>query len=81
MSFSVSDAPYGKSDISLLKVDRKGSEHTITELSVQVKLRGDVLIRSYQSDDNSMVVPTDTLKNTVYAVAYDHPMQSMEGYG
>ena len=28
-----------------------------------------------------IVVPTDTIKNTVYAVAYDHRMIDMESYG
>lgn len=78
--FAIKDVPYGKADISMLKVDKDGLKHTVTELSVDVLLRGD-LEESYLTDSNLKVIPTDTIKNTVYAVAYDHRMIDMESYG
>ncbi len=40
----------------------------VTELTVNTRLSGD-FEEAYRSGDNSKVVPTDTQKNTVYALA------------
>lgn len=61
---------YGKCRVRVLKVLR-GDRHQVCELEADVLLRGD-LDGSYLSDDNSSIVPTDTVKNTVHALAYDH---------
>lgn len=62
------DDSYGKQWIRVTKVVRDGDVHTVYELSVDVTLRGD-FARVYTADDNSPCVPTDTMKNTVYALA------------
>ncbi len=59
---------YGKSRVRLTKVDRDTAVHQITELSVDVELDGD-FNAAYTRGDNSLVIPTDTMKNTVYAFA------------
>jgi len=59
---------YGKSRVRLTKVDRDTEMHQITELSVDVELDGD-FNAAYTEGDNSLVLPTDTMKNTVYAFA------------
>lgn len=61
---------YGKCRVRLLKV-MKGKTHKVCELEADVLLRGD-LGGSYLSDDNSSIVPTDTIKNTVHALAHDY---------
>ena len=60
---------YGKSRVRVLKVLR-GNEHEVCELEADVLLRGD-LEGSYLGSDNSSIVPTDTVKNTVHALAYE----------
>jgi urate oxidase len=62
---------YGKSRVRVLKVLRDGATHTIKELDVSVLLSGD-FATSYTSGDNSHVVPTDTVKNTVNVLAKEH---------
>jgi len=62
---------YGKSLVRVLKVLRDGPTHTIKELTVAVSLEGD-FESSYTSGDNSKVVATDTMKNTVNALAKEH---------
>jgi urate oxidase len=59
---------YGKSRVRLTKVDRETDVHEITELSVDVELDGD-FDAAYTQGDNRLVIPTDTLKNAVYAFA------------
>ena len=73
-----SDA-YGKSKVRLLKVKRSDERHEIVELTARVKLLGD-FAAAYTDGDNSAVLPTDTMKNTVYALALDHPIDSIESF-
>src|SRR3954470_23320029 len=70
---------YGKSDVRLTKVTRRGDIHHLTEMSVAIELRGD-FTRCYTEGDNSMVIPTDTQKNTVYALAKKHSFDSIEQF-
>ncbi len=57
----------------VLKILRDGATHTIKELEVAVALSGD-FETSYTAPagDNSKVVPTDTMKNTVNVLAKQH---------
>jgi urate oxidase len=62
---------YGKSRVRVLKILRDGATHTIKELDVAVALSGD-FETSYTAGDNSKVVATDTIKNTVNALAKEY---------
>ncbi len=62
---------YGKSRVRVMKVLKEGATHTVKELSVRVALEGD-FDSSFTEADNSLVVPTDTVKNTVNILAHDH---------
>ena len=55
----------------VLKVLRGVARHEVCELEADVLLEGD-LDGSYLSSDNSSIVPTDTVKNTVQFLAHDH---------
>ncbi len=55
---------YGKAHVRVMKIFRKGGEHSIKELDVQVMLQGE-FESSYTRGDNSLVVATDSMKNTV----------------
>ena len=61
---------YGKAEVRLLHVDRRGPQHEITDLNVTVTLAGD-MAATYLTGDNSGVLTTDAQKNTVYAFARD----------
>lgn len=60
---------YGKSRVRLLKVERKGDFHSIQETTVSIALEGD-FDEIHTVGDNSLCLPTDTMKNTVYALAH-----------
>jgi len=70
---------YGKTHIRLLQVTRDGSRHEVTELNTQILFEGD-LAESYVAGDNSKVLPTDTMKNTVYALARKTPIVCVEDF-
>lgn len=73
-----SDA-YGKSRVRLLKVNRTGDQNDVVEITVHIRLQGD-FAAAYTDADNSTVLPTDTMKNTVYALALEHPLDSLESF-
>lgn len=62
---------YGKQRVRIMKVLRTGARHEVKELEVGVRLEGD-FASSYTSGDNSLVVATDTMKNTVQVLAHRH---------
>jgi urate oxidase len=62
---------YGKSAIRLFKVHRGDGSDEVSDLTVQVLLTGD-FEAAHVRGDNAAVIPTDTMKNTVYAMAQDH---------
>jgi urate oxidase len=62
------DNGYGKSSVRLVKVTRRGDRHDVQDLLVNVRLDGE-FEASYVMGDNTMVLPTDTMKNTVHAFA------------
>jgi urate oxidase len=79
MATFLGESSYGKSHVRLTKVTRKGDFHELKEMSVSIQLQGD-FDRSYTHGDNSQVVPTDTMKNTVYAMAAQHTIDNIESF-
>src|SRR5215468_9129715 len=59
---------YGKSRVRLMKVERDGDTHHLQNINVKIALEGD-FDEIHALGDNSKCLPTDTMKNTVYALA------------
>jgi len=59
---------YGKSCVRLVRLNRQAAIHEFEEWSVEILLRGDFL-SCFAEGDNSKILPTDTMKNTVYSLA------------
>ena len=62
---------YGKTGVRLLKIRRSGKYHGIKQIEVSTELK----LNNYDDyfrGDNASIVPTDTQKNTVYALAKQH---------
>jgi len=70
---------YGKSRVRLMKVTRSPKGNEMREWTVQVLLAGDFDSAHYRGD-NSKILPTDTMKNTVYSVARRSSSISMEDF-
>jgi urate oxidase len=71
---------YGKGRVRVLKILRDGATHRIKDLNVHAMLEGD-LESSYTAGDNSKVVPTDTIKNTINALSKEHLGDEIERFG
>ena len=59
---------YGKARVRLSRIVRTADRHEFNEWTVRVLLQGD-FESSFTEADNSKVLPTDTMKNTVYSLA------------
>ncbi|MEO6805333.1 MAG: factor-independent urate hydroxylase, partial [Edaphobacter sp.] len=70
---------YGKSCVRLMKVTRHGDNHDLREWTVQVLLKG-TFNSAHLLGDNSRILPTDTMKNTVYSIARSSKATAMEDY-
>jgi urate oxidase len=64
------DNQYGKAETHVVRITRSGAQDGIKDLTVSVALAGD-FAATHLTGDNSMVLTTDTQKNTVFAFARD----------
>ncbi|MGZ4593089.1 MAG: factor-independent urate hydroxylase [Actinomycetes bacterium] len=74
---------YGKDGIRLVLVRRGPSEdgpHELRDLTVDVRLEG-AFEAVHTRGDNSPVLPTDTMRSTVYALAQQHLTGAIEDFG
>lgn len=70
---------YGKSRVRVIRVTRHDAHHDLDEWTVQVLLTGD-FETAHTLGDNSKILPTDTMKNTVYFIARQSKAESIEEY-
>lgn len=70
---------YGKSRVRLSRITRHGEHHEFNEWTVHVLLEGD-FEASFTEADNSKILPTDTMKNTVYSRARESSATTIEGF-
>src|SRR5580658_3924044 len=71
---------YGKSRVRLIKLARRPDGHDIKEITFQILFQGDFK-SCYETGDNSKILPTDTIKNTVYVLARQYDIRSIEDFG
>ncbi len=71
---------YGKSRVRLVKVKRHPDRHDFREWSLEILLEGD-FESCFVDGDNSKILPTDTMKNTVYSLARSSSAECMEEFG
>ena len=71
---------YGKSDVRLFKVFRDSSRHEIKDVWVDVAMQGD-FNAAHILGDNTDLLATDTVRNTIYALAKDGLTSSIEEFG
>ncbi|MEQ8836479.1 MAG: urate oxidase [Lacipirellulaceae bacterium] len=86
MAVKLKSQTYGKHSVRVSKVRRPRQAapneelHEFVEASVNIELEGD-FEAAYTEADNRSVIATDTCKNTVYAIAKNHPLDSLESFG
>lgn len=77
----LSAARYGKDNVRVYKVqrDKEAGTESVTEMTVCCLLEGQIE-ESYTKADNSVVVATDSIKNTIYIKAKEYPVNPPELY-
>jgi urate oxidase len=70
---------YGKSRVRLVHLKREQEAHHLSEWTLEILLQGDFQT-CFTQGDNSKILPTDTMKNTVYSLARSSPAASMEEF-
>jgi urate oxidase len=73
------DNGYGKSRVRLVKVSRHDGRHELRDLTVSIRLEGEFQ-DAHLRGDNRDVLPTDTMKNTVYALARQTEIDAIEDF-
>ena len=73
------DNRYGKSKVRLVHVERDGGRHALRDFAIDIQLAGDYR-PAYADGDNRNVLPTDTMKNTVYALARERAPGEPEAF-
>jgi urate oxidase len=79
MAIRLGENNYGKQRVRILQVARHADRHDIKELTLGIRLEGD-FESVHRKGDNRQVLPTDTMKNTVYALAKQHAIESPEEF-
>ena len=77
---TILESRYGKSRVRVARLIRQKDRHDFYEMTVGIRLEGD-FDSSYIEGDNSSVLPTDTMKNTVYALAKEDAVTQPESFG
>ena len=72
---------YGKARVRLAKV-RRGAHglHDLREFTIDVLAAGE-FTECFTVGDNAHILPTDTIKNSVYALAAQHDIHTAEEFG
>src|SRR5258708_3106944 len=73
------DDRYGKARVRLVRVRRLTSQHELVDWTLSILFRGD-FEKCFTDGDNSMILPTDTMKNTVYSLARRSEARSIEEF-
>jgi urate oxidase len=71
---------YGKGEVRIVKVVKRPDRHDLRDLRVDVALEGD-FEAAHVEGDNTGLLATDTMRNTVYALAKDHLLGDVESFG
>jgi urate oxidase len=76
---ALAEAAYGKRQVRLVKVQRHGDRHDVFDATVGIRFEGGY-DASYLHGDNSDVLPTDTMKNAIYALAAQTALSEPEAF-
>ena len=76
---TLAENSYGKSSVRVMKVKRDRPLHTVWEWKVEVLLAGD-FTSCFTDGDNSAILPTDTMKNTVYSRCRESKAECVEDF-
>ncbi|MGC1687683.1 MAG: urate oxidase [Candidatus Acidiferrales bacterium] len=79
MRVRLEHSKYGPTAVRLFRVSRKGSRHDIKEATLAIEFEGD-FESAHTSGDNTKILPTDTIRNTVYVLAKQYSPEPIEEF-
>lgn len=79
MAIRLTENNYGETRIRLLRLARQEGRHDLKDLTLTIRFEGD-FEAAHTKGDNRKIVPGDTVKNTVYALARQHSMETAEDF-
>lgn len=79
MAIRLGENNYGKSRVRLLRVLKQEGRHDIREVTLSIAFEGD-FESAHSEGDNRKILPTDTMKNTVYVLARQYPIEAVEDF-
>ncbi|HYL46646.1 MAG TPA: urate oxidase [Candidatus Limnocylindrales bacterium] len=79
MAIRLGENNYGKSRVRLLRVVKQEGRHDIREVTLGIAFEGD-FDAAHTKGDNRKILPTDTMKNTVYVLARQYPIEAVEDF-
>jgi urate oxidase len=80
MATQLAENSYGSSRIHLLRVSKQHGRHDVREIALSIRFEGD-FEAAHVEGDNRKILPADTMKNTVYALARQHSIEPSENFG
>ena len=80
MPIRLAENSYGSSRIHLLRVSKQQGRHDVREIAISIRFEGD-FETAHTKGDNRKILPADTMKNTVYALARQHSIEPLENFG
>ena len=80
MKIVLGENTYGKNAVNLTKIIRNPDDHELKQVSINISLQGD-FETAHKAGDNTKILPTDTMKNTVYVLAKENFTSSIEDFG
>ena len=80
MAIRLAENSYGSSRIHLLRVSKQQGRHDVREINLSINFEGD-FEAAHVLGDNRKILPADTMKNTVYALARQHSIEPLENFG
>jgi len=80
MAIRLAENNYGSSQIHLLRVAKQQGRHDIREIRLSIRFEGD-FEAAHIHGDNRKILPADTMKNTAYALARQHSIETLENFG
>jgi urate oxidase len=80
MAIILGDNQYGKAESRVVRIYRDEARHEIRDINVSTALRGP-FAPAHLEGNQSNVLPTDTQKNTAFAFAKSHGIESVEQFG
>lgn len=79
MPIKLGENSYGESGVRLLRVVKQQGRHDVKEMMLNVRFEGD-FEEAHAKGENRAILPADTMKNTMYVLARQYPVEAIEEF-